>query len=240
MSDRVGNGVLRIARIPSAKGRSAGRYERADQGARIQERPRCAEPGSSSGASIMRGKQQESNARESTRTDRDAGVGRLSRKVSGPSGVLVEIVTPVSRGVAGTPEGRGCVMIVTAISPAGPSRLALSTLPASFAVFKGLPCGFQPSWPASHAASQLAIRGGRAESGERASICRALMRFKLCGLHGGSKNWATSSRQRARPNQALSRLLGHRLCSSPSLNASASAPGSGRSRTSRAHSSARS
>ena len=104
----------------------------------------------------------------------------------------------------------------------------------------GLALGFQPSWPASHAASQMAIRGGRVGSGDRASMCTESIRFKLSIWHDGSKNCATSSRQRASPNQALSRLHGQRLGSSPSRSAPASAPGSGRSRTSREHSSARS
>ena len=57
---------------------------------------------------------------------------------------------------------------------------------------------------------------------------------------GGSKNCAISSRQRVRPNQAASRLNGQTAGSRPRRRASTSAPGSGRSRTSREHSSARS
>ena len=95
--------------------------------------------GSSSGASIMRGKEHESDASASTRTAVSRGSGRLSRKVSGPSGVWVVIVTPASRGVAGTPAGRGRVTIVDGdrLRPAR-ADCALSTLPASFAVFNGL------------------------------------------------------------------------------------------------------
>ena len=168
--------------------------------------------GSSSGASIMRGKQQESNARASTRTAGESGVGRLSRKVSGPSGVLVEIVTPVSRGVAGTPAGRGCVVIVDGDLSGRPEQTGREYDSRRHSRY------LRACLAASSRAGRLATPPARSPSGaegqDRATgprYARAPMRFRLSGLHGGSKNWATSSRQRARPNQALSRLLGHRL-----------------------------
>ncbi len=67
------------------------------------------------------------------------------------------------------------------------------------------------------------------------SICR-----RASFGQGGSKNCAISSRHRVRPNQAASRLNGQTDGSRPSRRAPTSAPGSGRSRTSREHSSARS
>ena len=101
--------------------------------------------GSSSGASMTRGKQQEANAPASTRTAGDSGAERLSRNVSGPSGLLVVIVTPMTRGMAGRLAGKSRVVIVTAISPAGPSSLADRTPCDSVAAFTGAPCGSQPS-----------------------------------------------------------------------------------------------
>ena len=70
-------------------------------------------------------------------------------------------------------------------------------------------------------------------------MCTELIRPRASDGQGGSKNCAISSRHRVRPNQAVSRLNGQTAGSRPSRRASTSAPGSGKSRISREHSSAR-
>ena len=129
------------------------------------------------------------------------------------------IATPRFGAKPAAPMGIGLVTISTATSPSGPRNVAARIEFESPAVFTGCQCGFQPSWPASQAASQIAIRAGRAGSGDRASMCTDSIRLRLSKLQGGSKNWAINSRQRARPNQALSRLHGQRVGSSPSRSA---------------------
>ena len=161
---------------------------------------------SSSGASITRGKEHESSASASTRTAGESAEGRQSRNVSAPRGERAVIVTPGAGARPGRPAGRDRVTISTAISPAGLAnracehaiglaravhRLALR-LPAELA---GQP-GRQPD--------RHPRRHGRI--GREGLDLHRVDPFERLVMHGGSKNCATSSRQRARPNQALSRL----------------------------------
>ena len=89
------------------------------------------------------------------------------------------IATPVISGVAGRCAVMGCVTISTARVPSGPKNAARNELPEEVTWLTGRPCGFQPSCPASQAASQIARRGGTDGSGERASIWSESTRFRV-------------------------------------------------------------
>src|SRR3974390_2495713 len=101
------------------------------------------------------------------RTSGESGLGRLGQKVSAPAGPRAVIGTPTGLGVAGIWGGTDWVTISTARVPRGPRNAARNELPDEVGWLTGRPCRFQPSWPASQAASQIAIRGGLLGSGER-------------------------------------------------------------------------
>ena len=92
--------------------------------------------------------------RTSTSNSEDREEGRSRRKVAMPSGPRAVRVAPFSRGARAV--GSTSVTISTATGPEGPRKVAARRFPMR----SGYPWGRQPSWPASHAASQMARRGG--------------------------------------------------------------------------------
>ena len=86
-----------------------------------------------------------------------------------------------------------------------------------------------PSGPALRLPAELAGQPGGQPDGDPRRAARLGARGPRCGPRrsgrgpsdgqGGSKNWATSSRHRVRPNQAASRLNGQMVGSSPSRRA---------------------
>src|SRR5271157_1714987 len=102
--------------------------------------------------------------------------------------------------------GTAWVTISTPRVLSGPRNAARNELPEEVDWLTGFACPFQPSCPDSQAASQMARRGGVDGSGDRASICSESTRLSVSRWQEGSKNWATSSRQRVRLYHAVSRL----------------------------------
>ena len=202
---------------------------------------RCA--GSSSGASTRRGRRHRSATRHRRgRPESRARAGELERLgASRPSGPFGRDGHAHHAGL-----GRGGRVVRPGRDPDadGPPR------PEELGVERGLGRARYSAGPALGLPAELTGQPGRQPDGDARRAGSARARRPRCGpsrsgpgprpWQGGSKNCATSSRHRVRPNQAVSRLNGQTAGSSPSRSAPASAPGSGRSRISREHSSARS
>ena len=95
------------------------------------------------------------------------------------------------------------VTISTATGPDGPSKVASSGRRRGSRL--ALRASSRAGRRARRPARGPARRGGR-PVGARASIRTESIRARVSWWQGGSKNCATSSRQRVRPNQAVSRL----------------------------------